>query len=364
MESVAETERLITQLAVGSSEMRLQAAADLGERKDPRAILPLIQALPKTRGGKERAVIHTALWKFDSSLVVPPLIEAYREANTGGIIPYVEADHNYLNVIAEKGEEAIPTLLNLLSASEGKPRRDAVIVTLHRLSRYLHANGEYPGSLSKAIQNYYGSRAVEIMTAWLTDSDKYLRGLGVCVLAAIATPETVPPLIRYLHQSPEGCQELPDLLDSRKSHFVPALIECLDADDSIRVVTIDCLTAIRDPRSVEPLLKLLPNANLPVRARIAYGIHAFKDDRAVPILLDFLKKASEETSEFPFAKWAASSLARIGTPPALKGLREIAGNPSASIEARAFASMGLESNGEHWQPIERGEGTADVARFH
>ena len=77
-----EVEQLIKDLQNESWQIRWDAAAALGETKDPRAVEPLSVAL-KDENSYVRMTAARSLGMIDDPRVIPPLIEALKEESHG-----------------------------------------------------------------------------------------------------------------------------------------------------------------------------------------------------------------------------------------------------------------------------------------
>ncbi len=77
-----EVERLIKELQNESWQVRWDAAAALGETKDPRAVRPLSAAL-KDENSYVRMTAARSLGMIDDPRVIEPLIEALKEESHG-----------------------------------------------------------------------------------------------------------------------------------------------------------------------------------------------------------------------------------------------------------------------------------------
>lgn len=73
---------------------------------------------------------------------------------------------------------------------------------------------------------------------------------------------------------------------------VPALIEYLEKGEAYewgKVITMNALASLKDPRAVEPLIRMLESANPFLRRSAAVALFTIGDERGIPALIGLLK---------------------------------------------------------------------------
>lgn len=241
-----------------------------------------------------------------------------------------------VRVLGELGDvRAIPILVNAFQDSEEAVCQSAVFALIK-----------------------IGTPSVPTLIGELKNVDERLRRAAARALCSIPDERTVDPLIASLSDSDMGVRlyAVQGLGNRRYKRAVMPLIACLsDPDKEVRYQTIQALGVLSDPLAVEPLIIALQDSDKEMRYRAVSALTEIGDDRAIGPLIESLNDthpmvrsfALEAVGRFlderavePLEKllsdieaWhvappericdvAARTLERIGTPNALKIVKE------------------------------------------
>ncbi len=331
-----ELMKLRLQLRTESENAREQAARQLGNLGDPKAVEMLISAL-KDRGPSVRRIAAISLGQLKDERAVEPLIAAMKDRNPA----MRKAIFTSLGQIGDS--RAMPLLMVALKD---------VDVEIRRVAGFALAN--------------MGAFAVEPLIEKIGDEDEYVRKEAMGILGKIRDPRAFPPLVealmsgradramaatalstmgwepvtaeeRYMFAFVKGNHEEP-VHDGSKA--IPALLSLVsDPFPDIRRAVIQALGQINDRRAVEPLKKILQADDNPevrdtaaralgiigdpaaldtlvealeddephVRPTAARALGMLKDARAIPFLVNALSD-----KKFIMRKTAAEALAYLG----------------------------------------------------
>lgn len=236
--------------------VREEAAQALGEYRDSRAVIPLVEVL----GDPDRAVRDAAIGALTAigEPSVPALGACLRDPN----LTVQESAASILSTIAD--ERVFDPLLGALTSQDW-------IVRMHA---------------AKALGRIGDTRAVSALMPLLQDKVKAVRVEAAQALVSLKEA-SVPSLLEALKHS-EWLVRLHavEALGKIKS---PAAVEPLlyvlfnDRDTAVRTDAVRSLGDIGDPRSVEFLLTAMNNMDLRPAAVEALG--KISDRRAIPALV-------------------------------------------------------------------------------
>ncbi len=157
---------------------------------------------------------------------------------------------------------------------------------------------------------------------------------GFALCSCQRAPRSTPDLINDLRNGAQvrARAAAARTLGERKAvQAVPALITALKESGAVQVSAARALANIRDPRAVEPLIRLLADLSPLAREAAARGLGDMRDERAVKPLAVALKGGTEE---------AGVALGKIGEAaigPLIDCLREASSRENASD---ALATIG------------------------
>jgi HEAT repeat protein len=255
------TELLIDLLSDGSARIRRFAAAALGERKDPRAVVPLVSAFevddPHLRSHAKNALLAIGTPAVDH------LISTLRSSSPS--LRKVAAE--LLGII--KDGKAVNPLIHTLGDEDREVRMEAI----------------------GAVSSLKDVRAVEGLIGALQDGDSHVRRLAAIALGEIRDSRAVRPLIATL------------------------------GDLDVVGEATEALGKIKNPSAVTPLIAVLQDKDLRIgRAIAAEALGEIADDRALGALIAALNDDENYVRES-----AADALAKIGASaisPLIKTLKE------------------------------------------
>jgi HEAT repeat protein len=284
-----------------------EAMAELSERKDSRAVVPLLRAL-KSRDGNLREAAAWVLWSIGDPGTLDPLIDAVKDS-----------DDN-VRVAAAWALEKLgtPRILNPLLAA----LRDSN----HRV-REAAAWG-----LGKAEDR----QAVEPLIEALGDRYSKVREAAAWALKKLGEP-LGEAIFQSLSGSEKAMEELASMKDRRAT--VP-LVKALEAFDvSVSVAAAQTLGSIGDPEVVDPLVTVLMAAYPEIRLAAAGALGKIGDRKAVDPLILALWDSDEKVRI-----GAAIALAKINDRRAIDPLIQRLADPDANV--RIATALSLRDLGE------------------
>jgi HEAT repeat protein len=214
----------------------------------------------------------------------------------------------------------------------------------------------------KGIAYRYAARAL------VTIGDPALKAC-ITEAKAIATnphpvhdSRVIVALSEFMSSSPEAVEMLGELLNARDPEIrrttaiylegctdtratMPLLDVVEHGSGETRVFAVGCFKHLRDPRCVEPLIKILRGRgawqemwNPGLASVVAVALGCQGDRRAVPILLEIVKvKQAGEMLQH----CAARSLGRIGDPSCINQLVDVLSDRDILPGARSGAALGI-----------------------
>jgi HEAT repeat protein len=180
-----------------------------------------------------------------------------------------------------------------------------------------------------------GAPAVEPLIAVLSHEDEDVRWKAAIALGEIGDPRAIEPLIALLRDEDRFVKgRAAYALGLIGTPGVDALITALrEGDGNLRWGAAIALGNIRDPRSVRPLLTALGDRYENVRLESAAALVEI-GSTAVETTREFITTAGE-----PEALEAVGVLGSMGTPDAMRALKELLSHPSATIRERAATEI-------------------------
>lgn len=253
-----------------NDHVRERAAENLGRMRDPRAVQSLIASLnlPGDDKDVEREAAQ-ALGKIGDPRAVGPLIEAMRMERDADTIAYA---------LADLGEPSVAPLIGLLSDSNPKVRGGAIkglgMIGAPAVGPLIDASRSSDTDVSSgatgALYSIKDCRAVEPLIEALNDENVDVRRSAAWALGEIGDSYAIDPLLSAMKDdddknvSRNAAISLGKLKDSRAA--LEPLIEAIGSGDYwIRLDAIRALGNSGDARAIDPLIKLLNDADINVQ---------------------------------------------------------------------------------------------------
>lgn len=252
--------------------IREEAAALLGQLRDPRAVVPLVMIL----GDQDRAVREAAIGALTA--IGEPSVPALGACLTAPELAVQEAASAVLAIIADA--RVLAPLVKALKSHDW-------IVRMHA---------------AKALGRVKDAQAVAPLIPLLHDKVKAVREETTTALAAIGEA-SIPSLLEALSHLEwvVRLHAVEALGKMRSAAAVEPLLFVLfnDADSAIREDAIRALGEIGDGRAVEFLFTAMKEKGLRPLAVEALG--RIKDPRAVPVLVEVVQGTNRPEDSRPVA---------------------------------------------------------------
>ena len=296
-----ETGTLIEQLKAEDPEARRDAAKNLGERKDPRAVEPLIAALKDTELPVQCAAAE-ALGRIKDRRAVVPLVSLLERVDWAACPPAVEHTKNALGsdwahqlavaraAIQALGEIGFPAVEALLGIASDGPTpawcREWAVEVLGK-TRDARAIGPLVGLLRDKELNVrcaaaealkrIGMPAVEALIPLLDDHDPQVRRQAVTVFAGILVPFNDPNAVLYLLKAMNDedpgvrCEAAQALARGRvpiagTEDVLLSLLRKRSEDGAVRMCLAETLCNLRTPKASKYLDEAMRDGDLAVIA--------------------------------------------------------------------------------------------------
>lgn len=284
--STGKLHELNQQLKDKHADVRAGAVKELGALNDPRAVMPLVEAL-KDNGYFVREEAIAALGEIGSPAVEPVI----------AVLADKSADRNArqaaaLSLGAVGDNRAVTPLLSALDEGNYELKREVII----------------------ALGDIGDERAIPALGTILNDAQAQwqLAWLAAEALAKIGSPavDHLLPVLRNNGDNQVRQAAAISLGGTGDLRAVEPLIDALDdASGGVRANAALALGRLGDKRAVKPIIKLLADDNPSRRQSAVIALGDLGDARAVKPLLG---RFQDESPEVRLA--AARSLARIGEP--------------------------------------------------
>jgi HEAT repeat protein len=182
----------------------------------------------------------------------------------------------------------------------------------------------------------------------LKDENSFVRAEACDALSALQDPRAVDPLIQALQDSDSivrshAADALGEINDSRAVE--PLILALLDEISMVRGNAAEALGRIKDERAVEPLILALKDDDSSVRAKACIALGELKDPRAVEPLIEALRDDDINTTVY-----ARISLGEIGSSavdPLIKALQD----KDYLVRSRAAYALGLVEDDRAVEPL-------------
>lgn len=141
------------------------------------------------------------------------------------------------------------------------------------------------------VLNQLGNIAIPSLIAILKDedADDELRWFVTRILGEYQHPDVIHPLLELLQTTED--EELQAIATTALGNIgnvaIPALTSMLKSDDT-RLLAVRSLSYIRTPETITPLLSVVEDDQVAVRAAALEALSSFHDQRVPPVLLNAL----------------------------------------------------------------------------
>ncbi len=273
----SELERHIKDLQDPNSTIRSNAAGSLFELRDPRAVVPLIEAL-NDPDPEVRANVASALGWIGDERAVEPLIEKLNDED--GVVRGIAAvslgalgDHRAVGPLIQALDDEDPIVRINAAVSLGMYLKDPSSVEL-LIQALEDPDGFTRSRVAFALGELGDPRAIGPLTEALDDEEKDVREEAALALQKLgARPDNAVP--------PEDKLDAEDekIFSSTKASSTPVtdeqiggtsieatkygdevddtILELEDKSEWVRVYAAQILGDIGDPRAVDPLIQVL-----------------------------------------------------------------------------------------------------------
>jgi HEAT repeat protein len=354
---------LILDLKNSKSNIRMDAAAKLGQIKDKRAVEPLCDALEDKSLDVRHQVVHAlgALGEIDeraTKCLVKALEDREVDADAGDSLiriggPAVKAltealknpdiKEEAVGLLGKIGEgkapvkvkgDVIEPLCGALKDKSAGVRENAALAlgeikdprAVEPLSIALRDSEYVVTVLAAKALGEIGKPAVEVLIAALKDPSPDVRMNAAQALGEIKDERAIEPLRAAMNDSDSSVRGHATTAFGKIGKSAPEklpgnLTEDLKSQDPAkRAEVVRVLGDMKDRRAVEPLIAALKDESWQVRRNAAMALGEIKDARAVEPLIAALRDDVVEVREsVPFG------LAKIGEPalgPLISALKE------------------------------------------
>ena len=301
-------------------KVRRNAAGNLGNSKDPRAVGSLIGALSDDSLAVRRAAV--ASLSRIGKLAVTPLIHALQREK----------------VLAQKQAARFDRRF-------GPTGQGACTISAERERLWDYIEG----TPSWALARIRDKRSLPPLTIGLKDGNWIVRATAASAVGLLRDPETGRQLIPLLND--ENCfvrmtaTAALGIVGDRKA--APALANALKDDDPmVRVTAARALRKLKDPETIPPLVKALEDESWRVRRAACLALGAIKDPRATEPVL-----AALNDTTWQVRSGAAHALGQIGDERAVKPLLKAVTDESADVRGQAAVALGYVKAPRAVQPL-------------
>lgn len=320
--SVDVVDSLISFLKHGEKDLRIYAALTLGNKRDPRGIPPLLEALNDPDKNVRFHAIE-ALGKLKAQEAVKPLLEILKTGDFFLAFPALDS------LVQIGNPEVVPNLIDFL---EDQLLRERVVEALGKLG-----DDQMVEPLVNLL-NRSDEAAIPVCKALYNLFQNYEKTLGEGEFIARLTKEK----INY-----QGIQNILGSLGSAESEDLRFLLLVLGWTESkaahqtlIRFLGVEDVqnqaleAVVRHGKGiVETLIQGLSSDDLEVRRAAVIALGRIGAREAVPFLC---KKLKEEPELVPFI---AGALAKIGDRNAFKPLMDLLNFPDASTRMAIIGAL-------------------------
>lgn|GEM_PF-1900499 len=286
------------------------AATALGQIRDKRAVIPLIECLSDSPAIHEQAVC--ALGELKDERAVEPLVKMFHSN-------VVQKSSEALVKIASP--KCVKPLIELISSAE---------------LRSSSLEKEWLGYITTPLIKI-GDTAVDDLTAALKHEDVRTRWAAASCLRFIKSPRSAEALAGALSDPDRSVRMNARLaLSNLHDAAVPQLLVILNnPDPEIKRTTIIALAGIKDTRVIEALTKLLDDQNPTLRSAALFALRDIDDPRCVEKFAQLVKDqdATVRTS-------AVTALGKNGSARNLQLVLSVLNDPDEKVRKHAIEALG------------------------
>lgn len=309
------TERPLSQSEIYRLENRVRAANVEPEAFDEivtlghRAVPFLIETLLHHRSATSRKNAARALGAIKDERAIDPLIQALGDIKDRELAVLWSATWALRDLGKHLGTPVVVPLIQALHDRRWSVRAHAAIAlgeigdgravgpllqAARRKGARKGANEKETVRIVEALGELKDTRATEYLSTLLSIKAIYRHGEVPIALGKIRDPRAVEPLIRVVKNKKMLAKirqtAVMALGEIGDRRAVEPLIEALsDPDQDIRENAAEALGQLKDKRAVAPLLRVLRGGAFEVRYQAVYALGELGDPRAVPPLIRMLK---------------------------------------------------------------------------
>lgn len=252
-------ERTIANLMHANPEMRFEAARNLGDYRDDRAVQPLIGALPDDNP-KVQYAAFSALVKIGSSEAAHPIIDSLLASPNSRVWDLLK-----LNI----GMRLRNGLLDMINRGD-----EQIIGRLNDAMDNQRYDEQQRAFLLRMLGRSTDDRHVEPLIDTLIRESQVLQGAAAEALGWIGDNRAVAPLLLFLSEG--------------------------EPSDALRELAAEALGRIGDNSAVQPLIAALEDSNEWVRRAAAEGLGLIGDRAAIEPLAAHLRDESTVVQDAAF----------------------------------------------------------------
>lgn len=284
---------------------RKYAAQILGERKEPAALSPLIQALEDPEDVVQKAVAE-AIVKIGDKRVFPQLIDELSSEK-----PSVRQYTAYvLGQLASKEDVAVVSALENNAGDSKNTVRLEIIYALYEIGSpssvpiFVNGLNDSEPRIRSYCANALGNLRIADATpalsaAYNTEQDESVRRSIVSALGKIGGAISANTLAEAVtNETPSLRADIADALGEIKTpEATRALIELLsDSNPKVRAKAAAALVNVKDPASVGPLAKALKDHSVLVRRPASETLARVADSSVINELVEALGDGDPEVA--------------------------------------------------------------------
>ena len=216
-------EEVVLALNSSDDDIREEAARNLGELQDPRAVDPLIKALNDSNHYVRREAAKS-LGRIGNDKAIPPLIQALKDDDRS-------AREGAAEGLADMKGKALGPLLDALNDPDWHVRMGVLV----------------------ALRIIGDKKGVPGIAASMNDENRFVRREAVKSLGRIGDARVIPVLVEALK----------------------------DEDRSVRMRAVGALSKVGGDQAVDPLIEALKDNDSGVRLRAVQALEELKDPRGI-----------------------------------------------------------------------------------
>lgn len=182
------------------------------------------------------------------------------------------------------------------ASDRGLERKEEEVISSLEIALAVLENGDFQEKWEVAkVLPLFGEVAIGPIIEIISDEDApiELKWFALRILGEFDSPEAIASLVNLLHRSEE--EELAEIaastLANKGKNAIRALTELLERPES-RLLATRALAEIRSYEAIAPLLTVVEDADVNVRATAVEALGSFHDPRVPPVLIAALKDSA------------------------------------------------------------------------